>query len=613
MVYYPFCRDLNNGCGKKAPKKHIMGKRENYRKSRNEDMTDLYLKSGESLVRMARRVSVSFIPFDIMLTTVRLILLDSEQERISPQEIPLSDIFSVKGGKIATGEPVITVTIPDPGNPGSHVPLDLIFTQAEKERRGPERDDWLRTLMQSLVDVRQEKVLSDLSEGDEEGLPGSTARLWVAPEILYPAPRAPDQGAIAEKNSGNNQAGSPAALATGPGRELTDGEEGPEAAAPACGEETCDVRTGPEESHPAPVSMVTEEKEDAGAAVTGGQEDLPSWPGYRAAEGRAEILPEAPEEDGSEPDRSGAGSRAGSPDTPRHSSGKGHPGTEAGIPPYVPPVEWPVIRRSGLTVPEETRNFLPEGPVLHVVHEDEIPAQPEVPAPIREVKWPVLPGPSPEVTQSPPAPPAEIPGDRSTAAEAEQKETVEVKASPATSATGAGLKKDRHVPVPAGAGSQSQTPGPAGRKIALVSAAILVIVIALVAGIAFLPNPPAANATPPPVQATRPVPTVTTVVPAVEPVPQAGLWVSVEYPRFYYGDVGNPDNLREVSGSGNHTYPIPNSAGLVQADIQKQDNSGDTLSLGIYLNGTAVYSTSVRKPMGAVRILIDPRTGKPPV
>jgi len=569
-------------------------------------MTDLYLKSGESLVRMARRVSVSFIPFEIMLTTGRLILLDNDQERIPPQEIPLSEIFSVKGGKIPTGEPVITVTIPDPGNPGSHVPLDLVFTQEGNERRGPERDDWLRTLMQGLVDARQEKVLSGLSEGDGEGETIPAARLWVAPEILYPAPRAPDRETVAEEGSAYEGAGSPVVPAAEPVRNLT-ADEGPAPAVPTPEELCREPVSGPEETGSPPVTVPQEEREGAGPAVAEQREE-PHSAGSRAAENGEENLPEAPEEKGSGPEHSSIDSPAGSPDTPLHSE-KGHPGAEAGIPPYVPPVEWPVIRETGPLVPPETRTVSEERPVPHIVAEDEKPVQPEATVPIREIQWPVIPAPSPEPAPSPPA----APGGGSIAAGADSREADEARPLPAAPGTGSGPEKDREVPVPPDAGSQPQAPGPAGRKIALISAAILVIAIVLFAGIAFLPQPPAANATHPPVQVTQPVPTVTTTVPAAEPVPQTGLWVRVEYPRFYYGDVGNPDNLKEVSGSGNHTYPIPDSAGLVQADIQKQDNSGDTLSLGIYQNGTAVYSTSVRKPMGTVRILIDPRTGKPPV
>jgi hypothetical protein len=87
----------------------------------------------------------------------------------------------------------------------------------------------------------------------------------------------------------------------------------------------------------------------------------------------------------------------------------------------------------------------------------------------------------------------------------------------------------------------------------------------------------------------------------------------VEYNGSFIGDVGNPGSLQHVGGSGDRFYYIPKSDDLVQASIQKQDNSGSTLTIEVYRNGEMVLHRTTRAPKGQVQILIDPRTGKPPV
>jgi hypothetical protein len=100
--------------------------------------------------------------------------------------------------------------------------------------------------------------------------------------------------------------------------------------------------------------------------------------------------------------------------------------------------------------------------------------------------------------------------------------------------------------------------------------------------------------------------------PAPVTIPGNGVWVRVEYNGSFIGDVGNPGSLQHVGGSGDRFYYIPKSDDLVQASIQKQDNSGNTLTIEVYRNGEMVLYRTTRAPKGEVQILIDPRTGKPP-
>ena len=123
-------------------------------------MSSPYLKSGESIILTTDRVSINSLLYEVLLTTRHLILVDIRYDQFLPQKIPLSTILSVKGGKVATGEPVITLIFSDDDSmPGSE-PMLLIFTQQPGEQRKRERDEWLKNLMANIVSVRQETITS---------------------------------------------------------------------------------------------------------------------------------------------------------------------------------------------------------------------------------------------------------------------------------------------------------------------------------------------------------------------------------------------------------------------------------------------------------------------
>jgi hypothetical protein len=70
--------------------------------------------------------------------------------------------------------------------------------------------------------------------------------------------------------------------------------------------------------------------------------------------------------------------------------------------------------------------------------------------------------------------------------------------------------------------------------------------------------------------------------------------------------------MRGVTGSGDQVYKIYESEGIVQAQIQKTDNTGDTLTVEIYRDGKVIGNRSVSIPMGSIELLIDAKTGNPP-
>lgn len=131
-------------------------------------MSELYLEKGEMFVISTHRVSVDFNLCELMLTSRNLIFINSEQNSVNPWKIPLESILAVNAGKIPTGEPVITLTFIKKPTEREAQPLNLIFTQISGEQRRPERDDWIKNLMEQIVALRQGDLKQEIPMKREE-------------------------------------------------------------------------------------------------------------------------------------------------------------------------------------------------------------------------------------------------------------------------------------------------------------------------------------------------------------------------------------------------------------------------------------------------------------
>jgi hypothetical protein len=118
-------------------------------------MSNRYLDSTETIILTTPGVRFNAVLYDMMLTTRRLILVDSTYARFEPQTIPFFTILSVTAGKVATGEPVITLSLTGTDSDIEPQQMNLIFTQHPGEQRRRERDEWLRNLMGQVVAARQ--------------------------------------------------------------------------------------------------------------------------------------------------------------------------------------------------------------------------------------------------------------------------------------------------------------------------------------------------------------------------------------------------------------------------------------------------------------------------
>jgi hypothetical protein len=178
-------------------------------------------------------------------------------------------------------------------------------------------------------------------------------------------------------------------------------------------------------------------------------------------------------------------------------------------------------------------------------------------------------------------------------------------------------------------------PAPASPdKLSYSSIAAIIIVILAIAGIAILysgilqgtaqvspvttPLPVTTVATTLATTVPTPVPTTIipspTVTPAVTPepapqpqviIPDTGVWVRVQYAGNYTGQIDLSGGIREVMGSGDRFYQLPTVEGMVAATIQKQDGSGNVLTVEIYKNGTLVKNGTVASPRGIVDLHVD--------
>ncbi len=182
---------------------------------------------------------------------------------------------------------------------------------------------------------------------------------------------------------------------------------------------------------------------------------------------------------------------------------------------------------------------------------------------------------------------------------------------------------------------------PGSRKTLYAAGAIVIIAIVIIAGVfvigpsltgrqilpALKPTPaptPVATATPAPTEQPTPEATVVatpeeTPVPVMTPtaapqalVPQSGVWVRINYPGSYAASYGTSGRLRDITGSGDKFYQIPAKNEIVEASVQKLDESGTVLTVTFYNDGQAVASRSISNPHGTLDLHADLRTAAAP-
>ena len=150
-------------------------------------MAGPYLKSGESIILTTDRVLIDDIEYDLILTSHRLALVDSNHHIDQPQVVPFDTIISVKGETTPAREPCITIAVVDPDNIENEKTLKLIFTQQPYQDRSAECDLWVKKMIEHIVSVRQEPATAGKQPVEVKPREThATIRRFVAPEKLRP-------------------------------------------------------------------------------------------------------------------------------------------------------------------------------------------------------------------------------------------------------------------------------------------------------------------------------------------------------------------------------------------------------------------------------------------
>ena len=632
-------------------------------------MSSPYLKSGEFIILTTDRVCINSVLYEVLLTTRHLILVDIRYAHFQPQTIPLSTILSVKGGKIATGELVITLSFSDTSSTGDSEPMVLIFSQQPGEQRKRERDEWLKKLMGLIVSVRQETINTGLPPADEERGIRPSIRRSVAPEKLPPYTTAvdtqpvpveltiiPDEPESLDVPEEEQELPGMAFLEEDTKSEVTPGtpecEETPLASGGEAG--LTDTIPPPEVREIADSTPVLKDetelqvmepigipaaREIPGAAEADSPAQKPFTLSLREAlkslispKEKRELpatgtssLPGIEETEDAQMEKPGSPDTLSPPEVREIVDSTPVPKDEAelqdmepiGIPaareiPGAAEADSPAQKPFTLSLREAVKSliFPKEKRELPDTGTSSLPCIEETEtAQQEEPGSPDMPTPpEPVVVESPTV--SKEDSELSEAITPEAGDITESGQQPAAEATPQIPKS----PLPSdGTGSQRQT--------LFAVTAIILVILGIVGGAIFYPlyfaTPPAKESVPiptPTLQQTpvQQTPVQQTPVPTQVVIPPAGVWVRVVYPGNYYGWVGNPGSLQGVTGSGDQIYKVRESDGIVQVQIHKDDYSGNTLTVEIYRNGDLINRRTRSIPMSLIELLIDAKTGNPP-
>ena len=107
------------------------------------------LYSDERVVLQAQNVKVKSVSFEVVLTTRRLVLIDTKKNSIPPQEINLATLKDVESGENAIRDPTMTISIITIS--GNTRQMVLTFSKTSGGERRRECDDWVRALRQNIT------------------------------------------------------------------------------------------------------------------------------------------------------------------------------------------------------------------------------------------------------------------------------------------------------------------------------------------------------------------------------------------------------------------------------------------------------------------------------
>jgi hypothetical protein len=528
------------------------------------------LSSDESIILTTQNVIVKSVPFEAILTSRRLVLINSRERHQPPIEIPLSAIRNFESGENGIRDPTITLTI----STGSGETKETILTLSRSVRGGErkrERDELLKLLRDNVAATIRETGITHAQVRAEPASagtgPDSTPRHQkkkreVAHPIkkiieTVPAPPRPIEITSLPQGSFCSRCGN---------------RVPPESA-------FCN-RCGTPIVHPSQHTIV------------------PPPP--------APVQPPVPE-------------------------AKPEPIPQP-VPPA--PAQPSTVPQVAVPMPAPVTQDKKARPIEEIIHsiepliEDSVPRK--EPAPPVPSSSPVQRGAEtqPADTQSDQAKPADTPAGVTEALPVRDEGT-EAAAAPAADGTPSPAPSHEQ-PAPTGI---STTPPKKSNKLLIAGAVTAVIAIAVIAilvmpsmigGKAGVNLTPLQTATPTPSPklpiTTLPVTPEATAteqasvtpaetVPPQVVIPTSGVWVHVAYKGKYKGSYGTPGSQREVTETtGDHVYQIPTSTGVVDVSFVKTDGSADLITVKLYKDGALIAQDSTTAPRGTAWLQTDIKT-----
>jgi hypothetical protein len=111
-------------------------------------MGDIDLNRGEQVILRTPGVYVKSIPFEGILTNMRIILVDRAKKILPTKDIALESIQDIETGENAIRDQILTLTVLTAT--GATRQMVLTFSQREGGNRVRDRDDWVRIIQQGM-------------------------------------------------------------------------------------------------------------------------------------------------------------------------------------------------------------------------------------------------------------------------------------------------------------------------------------------------------------------------------------------------------------------------------------------------------------------------------
>ncbi len=154
-----------------------------------------YLSSSESIILSTNNIIINTVPAEAILTNKRLIIIDTRDSEIRPQDIPFHAIETVTMGENADLDPMLSLSLVT--GPDVTQSMGMVFPQPPRMKREAERDEWAARLKElSIISIQDtgKKAMVILPPWVPGPLPGESGRAAV--------PLAPrkQRGSAAQKN-----------------------------------------------------------------------------------------------------------------------------------------------------------------------------------------------------------------------------------------------------------------------------------------------------------------------------------------------------------------------------------------------------------------------------